>query len=329
VTGTESPEPLLELRDLAVEFATPAGLLRAVDGVNLVLRPGECLGVVGESGAGKSQLFLACLGLLPRNAHLSGSLRLCGQELARASETQWRAVRGRTIATVFQDPMNALTPHLRIGMQLREALEATGQPVSDAREQSLAALRRVGIDEPERRLGQFPHEFSGGMRQRVAIAMALLGRPQVLVADEPTTALDVSVQARILELLHEALADGLSLVLVSHDLGVVASLADRIAVMYAGRIVEQADTAALLAQPRHPYTQALLDAVPRLDGPREARLRTIEGAPPAALQRPLGCAFAPRCPRRVAVCEAVLPAWTALGAQSGVACHLAAGQGGR
>jgi oligopeptide/dipeptide ABC transporter ATP-binding protein len=327
VSAAGSVEPLLELRDLAVEFATPAGPLRAVDGVSLALRPGECLGVVGESGAGKSQLFLACLGLLPRNARLGGSLRLCGQELAGASEAQWRSVRGRTIATVFQDPMNSLTPHLRIGTQLREALDRTGQPPAAVREQLLAALRRVGLDEPERRLDQFPHEFSGGMRQRVAIAMALLGRPRVLIADEPTTALDVGVQAQILALLRTALADGLALVLVSHDLGVVASLASRIAVMYAGRVVEQADTAVLLARPRHPYTQALLDAVPRLDGPREPRLRTIDGAPPAALQRPHGCAFAPRCPLRSAPCEATQPPWTVLDARSGFACHRAAGEG--
>jgi ABC-type dipeptide/oligopeptide/nickel transport system ATPase component len=253
---------LLELRDLVVEFATPAGPLRAVDGVNLALRPGECLGVVGESGAGKSQLFLACLGLLPRNATVAGSLRVCGQELAQASEAQWRAVRGRTIATVFQDPMNALTPHLRIGTQLREALEAARQPASDAHAQSLAALHRVGIDEPDRRLGQFPHEFSGGMRQRVAIAMALLGRPRVLVADEPTTALDVTVQAEVLDLLRDLQAERhMAMLLVTHNFGVVADLCDRVTVMQSGLFVETGPVRAIFQRPEHPYTKSLLASI--------------------------------------------------------------------
>jgi oligopeptide transport system ATP-binding protein len=319
------PEVLLRLVDVAVRFDTGHGPVQGVANVSLEVRRGECVAVVGESGSGKTQLLLACLGLLAQNGVASGSARFEGRELLGAPDRELQAVRGTGIALLSQDPLSALTPHLRIETQLVEGLLDRGLATAEeARSRALEALREVDIPEPEARLRQYPHELSGGMRQRVALAMALMGRPRLLFADEPTTALDVSVQARILELLARVRDRGVGLLLITHDLGVVAGLADRVAVMYAGRIVEQAVTEELFAAPAHPYTAALLAAVPRLRGEAAARLTGIEGSPPRPGEGGAGCAFAPRCVRAVERCRAERPPLVpvvAPGAGAHVACH--------
>jgi oligopeptide/dipeptide ABC transporter ATP-binding protein len=314
---------LLELRDLEVVFRTPLGQVQAVSGVTLDLWPGECLAVVGESGSGKSQLLLACLGLLAANGAARGSARFGGTELLGADERQLNAVRGTGIALLSQDPLGSLTPHLRIGTLLTEGLLDRGLADRDsARARARKALVEVGIPDPEARLRQYPHELSGGMRQRVALAAALMCGPQLLFADEPTTALDVSVQARVLELLAGVRDRGLGVLIITHDLGVVAGLADRVAVMYAGRIVETATTDELFRSPAHPYTAALLAAVPRLHGDGAQRLVGIPGDPPPPAARHEGCAFAPRCPRADARCTTERPPLSAApGGSAAVACH--------
>ncbi len=272
---------LLEINDLRVDFTTPEGTVQAVRGVDLSLQRGQTLGIVGESGCGKSQVFLAAFGLLAGNGRAAGSVRFEGGEvLDRPAELA--ALRGDRMTMIFQDPMTALNPYLRIGRQLGEVLEVhRGCNRRQARQRAIEVLQDVGLAEAERRLDMYPHEFSGGMRQRVMIAMALLTEPALIVADEPTTALDVTVQAQILELFHalQGRADS-AIVLISHDLGVVAGLCQQIAVMYAGRIVETAAAANLLERPAHPYTQALLASVPRLDRPVEQALTVIAGQPP-------------------------------------------------
>jgi oligopeptide transport system ATP-binding protein len=324
-----SPPVLLELRNLKVEFDTPEGPVAAVRGVSLDLQPGRCMAVVGESGSGKSQTFLACLGLLASNGRASGSACFEGQQLIGASEDQLNRLRGTKLVTIFQDPMNSLTPHVRIGEQVSEVLWAHGlADRSTARARAIEALRAVNIPEPERRYRDFPHEFSGGMRQRVAIAMALIAEPRLLVADEPTTALDVTVQAQILRLLRSARDQGLAIVLISHDLGVVAGVADSVAIMYAGRIVETGSVADLLATPAHPYTKALLDAMPMLSDTPGERLRAIEGQPPRPGERFTGCAFAARCMHRQADCEHVEPGLRVSSAGRLVACHFPLGDFG-
>jgi peptide/nickel transport system ATP-binding protein len=252
-------DPVLQLEDVRVTY--PPG--DAVGGVTLDVRRGECLAIVGESGSGKTQLFLACLGLLPATASVSGRARFDAHELFGCSEAQLRALRGAAIGMVFQDALSALTPHLTVGSQMAEALRAH-RPLSrdDAWSRARRLLERVQVPDAERRLRQYPHELSGGLRQRVLIAMALMAEPTLLIADEPTTALDVSVQAQVIELLREVRAEGRTLVLITHDLGVVAALADRVAVMRAGELVELADVDALFARPQHEYTQRLLAAVP-------------------------------------------------------------------
>jgi oligopeptide/dipeptide ABC transporter ATP-binding protein len=295
---------LLEVRDLSVEFSTPRGIVRAVREVTLDVRRGECLAVVGESGSGKSQLFLACLGLLAARGRAQGSVSFDGLPLLGPQASALRGVLGTRLAMVFQDPMNSLTPHLTVGRQLAEvALDRGLLGEEAARARSLEVLRAVRMPEPEQRLRQYPHELSGGQRQRAAIAMALMTQPELLIADEPTTALDVTVQAQVIEVLREARDRGLALVLITHDLGVVAQIADRVAVMYAGRIVELAPVQRLFAAPAHPYTAALLASVPRLDAPLGARLDGIEGQPPRPGEEPPGCAFAPRCSSAVAACR--------------------------
>jgi oligopeptide/dipeptide ABC transporter ATP-binding protein len=319
VTG----HPLLEIRDLTVEFATPRGTVRAVRGVSLDVRRGECLAVVGESGSGKSQLFLGSFGLLAARGSAGGSVRCDGEELLGPDPAPLRSVLGTRVALVFQDPMNALTPHLTIGRQLTEVVRDRGLldgPQAQAR--SLEALRAVHMPDPEVRLRQYPHELSGGQRQRAAIAMGLMTNPQLLVADEPTTALDVTVQAQVLEVLREARDRGLALVLITHDLGVVAQLADRVAVMYAGRIVESAPVRELFAAPAHPYTAALLASVPRLDTPVTARLAGIEGQPPHPGEEQPGCAFAPRCDAAVERCRNLRPTLARDANERSWACHL-------
>jgi oligopeptide transport system ATP-binding protein len=313
---------LFQLRGLSVTFDTPGGRVDAVEGVDLDVAEGECLAVVGESGSGKSQTFLGALGLLGANGRASGSARFQGEELLGMTPGRLDRLRGPGIAYVFQDALGSLTPHLRIGQQLAESLQVH-RPVdrNTARAEALRMLERVGVPDPRARLGQFPHELSGGTRQRVALAAALMPGPRLLVADEPTTALDVTVQAQIVGLFRELRRDlGMALVLVSHDLGVVAGLADRVLVMYAGRVVEQGSTAALFHRPAHPYTAALLEALPRLDDRPGGTLRTIPGSPPRPGRRSPGCAFRPRCPHATGACEFTPPA-VADGHGRQVACH--------
>lgn len=316
-----SGSTLLSLEQLQVEFDTGQGTVRAVRGVSLDVQRGECLAVVGESGSGKSQLFLACLGLLASNGRALGSARLQGRELIGASERSLAEVRGAVAGMVSQDPMNALTPHLRVGEQLIEfVLDRAAVKRPEARARALELMRSVGIADPERRYDQYPHELSGGQRQRVAIAMALMPGPALLIADEPTTALDVTVQAQVLDVLRRLRGQGLSIVLITHDLGVVAGLADRIAVMYAGAVVELASAAELLSAPHHPYTAALLESVPRLDTQAGGSLRYIEGQPPRPQDQLRGCRFAPRCVFARARCRESEPPLELSGGR-GVACH--------
>jgi oligopeptide transport system ATP-binding protein len=304
-------EPVLQVRNLGVNFSTSQGEVAAVSGVSFDVRAGECLAVVGESGSGKTQVLMACLGLLASNGMASGSALFSGQELIGADERALNRVRGTGIGLLSQDPLSSLTPHLRIETLLTEGLVDRGLATRvKARERALQALADVDIPEPEARLRQYPHELSGGMRQRVALAAALMCAPTLLFADEPTTALDVSVQARVLELLARVRDRGVGVLIITHDLGVVAGLADRVAVMYAGRIVETATTDELFAAPAHPYTAALLAAVPRLHGGAQARLVGIPGDPPPPSARPPGCAFAPRCERAVDACSESRPELT-------------------
>lgn len=297
-------EPVLQVRNLGVEFATSQGEVHAVSGVSFDVRAGECLAVVGESGSGKTQVLMACLGLLAANGVARGSALFAGQELIGANERTLNCVRGTGIGLLSQDPLSSLTPHLRIETLLTEGLVDRGLATRVvAHERALQALAKVDIPDPEARLRQYPHELSGGMRQRVALAAALMCAPRLLFADEPTTALDVSVQARVLELLAGVRDRGVGVLIITHDLGVVAGLADRVAVMYAGRIVETAATDELFATPQHPYTAALLAAVPRLHGDAQPRLVGIPGDPPQPSARLPGCAFAPRCERAAAICD--------------------------
>jgi len=302
---------LLEVRDLRVRFETPLGTLRAVDGISFDLEEGETLGLVGESGSGKSVSILAIMGLVPTPPGVveAGAIRFRGQELTALAPSRLRALRGKDLAMIFQDPMTCLNPLLTIGLQLSEVLEVhLGLSRREGLKCAAAALGEVGIPEPEGSLACYPHEFSGGMRQRVMIAMALLCRPAVLFADEPTTALDVTIQAQILELLVNLQRDhGTAIVLVTHDLGVVAGRADRVQVMYAGRLVESAPTTPLFETPLHPYTRGLLASVPRLDREPESTLASIDGQPPDLLAPPGGCAFAPRCSLAVEACREATP----------------------
>jgi peptide/nickel transport system ATP-binding protein len=295
--------PALDVRDLTVEFATDRGPLRAVDGVSFAVAPGRTLAIVGESGCGKSVAALAVMGLLAPNAQVGGSIRLAGQELSALSPEARRRKRGAEMAMVFQEPMTSLNPAFTAGEQVAEALRLhQGLPRGAAFAQAVEMLARVRIPDAERRARQYPHQLSGGMRQRVMIAMALACHPRLLIADEPTTALDVTVQAQILALLDALKREtGTAVVLITHDLGVVADHAEEVMVMYAGRVAERAPAAALFAAPQHPYTVGLLGAAPRLDG-TGGRLASIEGTVPDMLHPPPGCRFAPRCPFRVARC---------------------------
>jgi oligopeptide transport system ATP-binding protein len=298
VVGAAAPvaDDVLVVRDLTVRFTLEEGVVHAVDGVDLSLRPGELLGLVGESGSGKSVTSLAIMRLLdPRLAHASGQVTLDGRSLLSLSEREMCRVRGREAAMIFQDPMTSLNPFLKVGRQLTEVLRQH-EDISrrQAKRRAIEMLERVGIGEAAARFGQYPHQFSGGMRQRVMIAMALLCRPKLLIADEPTTALDVTIQAQILELIDELRRDlGTAVLFITHDLGVIAGVADRVAVMYAGRIVETGSVDAVLTTPAHPYTRALLESVPRIE--RRVSLAPIPGAPPLASEVPSGCAFHPRC----------------------------------
>lgn len=296
---------LLDVSDLSISFTTNSGTVHVVDRASLSVEAGRTLALVGESGCGKSVTAQSLLGLLPpRKALVSGSIRIAGQELNGLSESGWRGIRGRKIAMVFQDPMTSLNPLLTVGAHLQETLALHRKLSGDAlRKEAADWLARVGIPDPSARLKAYPFELSGGMRQRVLIAMALAGRPELLVADEPTTALDVTIQAQILELLASLQRElGMGMIFITHDLGVVERIADRIAVMYAGRIVESGATEQVLSSPRHPYTDALLGSIPGFR-PRQGRLVSIQGTVPSPRSWPSGCRFHPRCSRAVDACR--------------------------
>jgi peptide/nickel transport system ATP-binding protein len=292
-------EPLLSVRDLRVHFNTDDGLVKAVDGVSYDIGAGRTLGIVGESGSGKSVSSLTVMGLTrSKISDISGEVRFGGRDLLQVSDGDMRALRGEEIAMIFQDPLSSLHPFYRIGDQLVEAVQAH-HSVSKAAalDKAVELLRLVGIPEPKKRVGGYPHEFSGGMRQRVMIAMALINEPKLLIADEPTTALDVTVQAQILELMIRLKAElDTSIVFITHDLGVVAEMADDIAVMYAGRIVEFGPKETIFESPQHPYTWGLLGSIPKLDASRDEQLVPVTGRPPSLINLPSGCSFHPRCP---------------------------------
>jgi oligopeptide/dipeptide ABC transporter ATP-binding protein len=298
--------PLLEIEDLKVEFATDEGTVHAVGGVSFSLESGEVLSIVGESGSGKSVTAMTILGLTRgTNARISGSVRYQGKELTTASNDELEAIRGDRIAMVFQDPMSSFNPVHKIGDQIIEAIQAHRDlDKSAARKKAVESLKSVGIPDAERRADHYPFEFSGGMRQRAMIAMALALEPAVLIADEPSTALDVTIQAQIIELLRDLNQEqGLSVILITHDLGVVAEIADRVLVMYAGQVVEQGSLDEIFYDPQHPYTWGLLGSIARLDQERAERLSQIGGQPPSLLAPPPGCRFAPRCPHAFAKCS--------------------------
>ena len=298
-------QPALQVNNLCTHFTTPRGIVKAVNGVSFSVARGEILGVVGESGSGKSQTGYSIMGFIdPPGKVVSGSIKLAGEELAACTEAQWRKIRGNRISMIFQDPMMTLNPVLRIDTQMVEAVLAH-RPMSRraALDEARAALAQVGIPAPDERLKCYPHQFSGGMRQRVAIAIALINRPEVVIADEPTTALDVTIQAQILgEIQQLCRNSGTALIWITHDLSVVAGLADDIAVMYAGRIVEQGAVDAVLDRPQHPYTAGLIDSLPSLNT-RGKRLTQIAGITPDLRSLPPGCAFAARCTRATSVCS--------------------------
>jgi oligopeptide transport system ATP-binding protein len=315
---------VLECRDLKVRFSTADGTVRAVNDLDLSVGQGECLGVVGESGSGKSQAFMAVMGLLAENGIATGSAKLNGREILNAPRHELNKARGSEMAIIFQDPMSSLTPFLRIGDQMIEGLvEHEGLSAADARVRALEVLELVRIPAAKRRFRQYPHELSGGMRQRVMIAQALLCKPSLLIADEPTTALDVTVQAEILEIFSGLMKHtSTSLVLITHDLGVVAGLCDRVAVMYGGRVVEEAGIQDLFDRPVHPYTQGLLRSIPTLDGDPDVELDVIPGQPPT-LDRPLqGCEFSSRCKHAMPKCGQWTPELNEYAAEHRAACHL-------
>ena len=307
---TESKQHLLEVRDLRTQFPTRSGLVRAVDGVSFNLDRGELLGLVGESGCGKSMTALSIMRLIsPPGRIVSGEIIFDGNDLLKLSDAEMRQMRGDDIAMIFQDPMTSLNPVFTVGEQIAEALRLHRKlSRRDAREATVAAMREVAIPDPSRRVNDYPHQLSGGMRQRVMIAMALACNPKLLIADEPTTALDVTIQAQILELLNELRRQReLAVLLITHDLGVVAEVADRVAVMYTGRIVEESNVDELFERPKHPYTEGLLRSVPKLttaEVAKKERLETIEGTVPNPTDLPPGCHFAPRCSHRMPRCTA-------------------------
>jgi oligopeptide/dipeptide ABC transporter ATP-binding protein len=317
---------LLEVRGLIVELPTPAGWVRPVNEVSLRIAAGESLGLVGESGSGKTMLSLALMGLLPPGARVSGESSLTAQsstkKLRTLTEREWRDVRGGEIAMVFQEPMTSLNPVMRIGAQIEEAIRAHQPKLrsNEVKRKASDALRRAAVPEPEVRAEQFPHQLSGGLRQRAMIAMALAAGPRLLIADEPTTALDVTVQKQILDLLDQLRRDlKLGLLFITHDLGVVAQVAERVAVMYAGRIIEEGPAREVLTNPRHPYTQGLLKASPTL---KRGALTPIPGAVPQLTALPPGCAFEPRCALRRAECTAGIPALRIIASDHAARCIL-------
>jgi oligopeptide/dipeptide ABC transporter ATP-binding protein len=316
-------QPLLEVKDLRTSFFTDAGEVRAVDGVSFAVEPGKLMGLVGESGSGKTASVLSVMRLLPERARVMGGAVLFeGRDLLKLSEPEMRAVRGGKIAMIFQEPMTSLNPVFTIGSQIGEAVRLHQHTARrETLERTIEALRLVGIADPERRVNDYPHQLSGGMRQRVMIAMALACEPKLLVADEPTTALDVTIQAQILDLIRELQVRlKLAVILVTHDLGVVAQYADDVTILYAARVMEQASSAELFRNPLNPYTRGLLESIPGVDGSRHRRLRAIAGSIPNALHPPSGCRFHPRCPMVIDECARVDPPLVAKSPQHLVAC---------
>ena len=328
--ATALTSPLLDVHDLHVSFETEDGLVSAVNGVSFTLQHGEVLGIVGESGSGKSVTMLSAMRLVTgRNAHINGEILFKGRDLTKLSEDEMQAIRGAEMAMIFQDPMTSLNPVYRVGWQIAEQLRAHQRLTRKAAmKQSIELLGSVGIPNPKDRATSYPHEFSGGMRQRVMIAMALSCKPALLIADEPTTALDVTIQAQIIDLLKQLTHElNSSVVLVTHDIGVIADIADRVIVMYAGRIVEQGDKRDVFRDPQHPYTWGLLGSAPRLDRPRPRRLAAIPGQPPSMLRLPAGCPFRPRCSHSFSLCETDEPALLPrVSADHLDACHLTSEQ---
>jgi peptide/nickel transport system ATP-binding protein len=303
-------QPLLEVRNLRTSFFTDAGEVRAVDGVSFSVEPGKLMGLVGESGSGKTASVLSIMRLLPESARIvGGSILFEGRNLLELSEPEMRAVRGAKIAMIFQEPMTSLNPVFTVGNQISEAIRLHQHTSRrETRERAVEALRLVGIADPERRVNDYPHQLSGGMRQRVMIAMALACKPRLLIADEPTTALDVTIQAQILDLIHDLQTRlELAVILVTHDLGIVAQYADDVTILYAARVMEQAPSAVLFQKPLNPYTLGLLESIPGVDGKRRRRLRAIPGTIPSALNPPSGCRFHPRCSMAIEECAKVEP----------------------
>jgi len=321
--GFDASAPLLQVTDLNVRFPSEDGQVHAVRGVDYTLRSGEVLGIVGESGSGKSVTSLAVMGLLPASARVSGSVKYRGQELLGQSDRSMSRIRGKGVSMIFQDPMTSLDPVYKVGAQIEETLRIHDRSLSSRAAESRAVelLELVGIPNAADRVRSYPHEFSGGMRQRVVIAIAMANQPEVIIADEPTTALDVTVQAQILEVLQTALQEtGAAMVMITHDLGVVAGIADRVLVMYAGRPVELGSVEDIYYEPRMPYTLGLLGSLPRLDAPTRERLTPITGAPPSLLNMPPGCPFAPRCPLHIAACDEAEPPLFQVGSGHAAAC---------
>jgi peptide/nickel transport system ATP-binding protein len=317
--------PLLEVKDLKVHFPTDDGLVKAVDGVTYSLEPGETLGIVGESGSGKSVSSLTVMGLITRKqANISGEVMFQGQDLLKLAKDEMRTIRGEKISMIFQDPMTSLHPFYKVGFQIAEAiLEHQDISKDEAMDQAVEMLSKVNIPHPKDRANQYPHEFSGGMRQRAMIAMALALNPDVLIADEPTTALDVTVQAQILDLIDRLKSEfNAAVIIITHDLGVVAEHCDNIMVMYAGKAAEFGDTDDIYYKPLHPYTWGLLSSIPRLDEEKKERLNPIRGLPPSLIQVPPGCAFHPRCPYRFEPCDRDVPALLPIDGHHAAACHL-------
>ncbi|WGF87822.1 ABC transporter ATP-binding protein [Marinivivus vitaminiproducens] len=316
-------EPLLSIQGLEVAFPSRHGPVQALRGVDLAVNTGECLGLVGESGSGKSLSAFAAMSLLPPNAGVTGGrVRFDGRDVLELPERELETIRGRHMAMIFQEPMTALNPVMRVGEQIAAPLRRhLGLSRREARKRAIEQLELVGIPDPVARIDVYPHEMSGGMRQRVMIAMALACQPKLLIADEPTTALDVTIQAQIIELLNRLRQElGLAIVIITHDLGVVAEMAGRVAVMYGGRVVEEAPVETLFDRPLHPYTRGLIASTPDVEAPVERRLRTIAGAVPHITEMPSGCAFHPRCPERIEICQREVPHDNRHDDRSRVAC---------
>ncbi len=315
---------LLDVKNLVTRFHTHDGEVCAVNNISFSMKPGECLGIVGESGSGKTQVFMSIMGLLAKNGTTEGEVFFEGKQILGLPKAELNKLRGVEFSMIFQDPMTSLNPYLRISKQMNEVLmEHRGMSEQDASKTSINMLDMVGIPESAKRFKMYPHEFSGGMRQRVMIAMALLCQPKLLIADEPTTALDVTVQAQILELIARLGRElGMATVLITHDLGVIAGLSDRVVVMYGGRIVEEAPVREMFNNPQHPYSKGLLESMPRLDGLRDNSLYTIKGQPPNLQDLPKGCSFAPRCDYVHDICQQKRPELRSFTTGRKRACHL-------